>query len=300
MIEHPRSNEIRLAVFSWLEKIAPLHDYVLDWKLLTRGFQYKNVTIPLIGAKGIWKPKVIEKVPISITSVQKSIYSDEFIDNDTLFYSYRGIDIHHPDNVGLREAMNMKIPLAYFHQIFKGRYFVAWPVFIINDEPSNLRFVISAESKEVLYNSSVLFEPSSIYRQKYQTREVLVRLHQQSFRERVLMAYQEHCAICNLKHRSLLDAAHIIPDHEGGKPEVPNGLSLCKIHHAAFDQNIIGITPDYRIEVREDILHEIDGPMLKYGIQEMNDQMLIIPKSKILRPNKELLDYRYQKFKKVV
>jgi hypothetical protein len=35
----------------------------------------------------------------------------------------------------------------------------------------------------------------------------------------------------------LLDAAHILPDgHPKGEPVVPNGLALCKLHHAAFDR----------------------------------------------------------------
>ena len=59
-------------------------DYILDWQHLTKGFKYHGSIIPLIGTKGIWKPKVIDKYPISITSVQKSIYSNEFIDEETL------------------------------------------------------------------------------------------------------------------------------------------------------------------------------------------------------------------------
>ncbi len=94
------------------------------------------------------------------------------------------------------------------------------------------------------------------------------RLHQGAFRELVVSAYDERCAICRLNHPELLDAAHIIPDtEERGIPIVPNGLSLCKIHHAAYDQGILGIDGDYRVHVRKDILRERDGPMLKHGIQ---------------------------------
>ena len=51
------------------------------------------------------------------------------------------------------------------------------------------------------------------------------RLHQATFRERVLHAYRTSCAICRLRHRELLDAAHILPDgHPRGEPVVPNGL----------------------------------------------------------------------------
>ena len=94
-----------------------------------------------------------------------------------------------------------------------------------------------------------------------------------------------------------MDAAHIIPDNEGGKPEVSNGLSLCKIHHAAYDQNILGISPDYKVEIRNDILTEIDGPMLKYGLQEMNGHKIFLPHSTINKPDRNGLDFRYQQFK---
>lgn len=97
-----------------------------------------------------------------------------------------------------------------------------------------------------------------------------------------------------------MDAAHIVPDSKGGKPMIVNGISLCKIHHSAFDQNIIGINPDFKIEVRKDILDEIDGPMLKYGIQEMHGIKIIVPNSATKRPDKVLLAIRYQEFREAM
>jgi len=99
----------------------------------------------------------------------------------------------------------------------------------------------------------------------------------------------------------LLDAAHIIPDHdEGGDPKVTNGLSLCKIHNAVFDRQFIGITPDYEVEVRADILEEEDGPMLRWGLQEMHGKKILLPGRKEDRPDRDLLDKRYQLFKTAV
>jgi len=124
-----------------------------------------------------------------------------------------------------------------------------------------------------------------------------IRVHQCSFRERVLLAYQNHCVLCNLKHIELLDAAHIIADKEDiGNPIIPNGLALCKIHHAAFDNNFIGINPDYKIKVRLDLLEEIDGPMLKFGIQSLNNGDLILPSSKKNYPDRERLEIRFLKY----
>ena len=103
--------------------------------------------------------------------------------------------------------------------------------------------------------------------------------------------------MCRLKHPELLDAAHIIPDNEpDSTATVDNGISLCKLHHAAFDSFLLGISPDYKIEIREDVLKEKDGPMLRYGLKEMHSQKIILPSAKKLWPNQDFLDRRYQKF----
>ncbi len=67
------------------------------------------------------------------------------------------------------------------------------------------------------------------------------RLHQPAFRTRALVNYETWCAIRELKPGALLDAAHVVPDSdECGVPTVVNALPLCKIHLAAYDQNMSG------------------------------------------------------------
>ncbi|HYO47355.1 MAG TPA: HNH endonuclease [Gemmatimonadota bacterium] len=134
-------------------------------------------------------------------------------------------------------------------------------------------------------------------RRAYVTVPVRKRLHQANFRERVLEAYRECCAICRLRHRELLDATHILSDkHPQGEPVVSNGLSLCKLHHAAYDQHILGIRPDLRIDVRIDILEEVDGPMLTHGLQGFQGERLLIPRRSEDQPNSDFLAERYELF----
>lgn len=128
-----------------------------------------------------------------------------------------------------------------------------------------------------------------------------MRVHQKGFRNKILQAYRNQCALCRLKHVELLDAAHIIGDREDhGDPIVQNGLSLCKIHHAAFDHNIIGINPNYQVVVRQDILEEVDGPMLRYGLQSLNNSRLILPSHRHDWPDRERLEQRFDSFLKAV
>lgn len=170
-----------------------------------------------------------------------------------------------------------------------------YPVWIVDDDPRNLEFVIAVDEAQrfVPRDASQTDE-----QRRYAERLTRLRLHQPVFRARVIQAYQAQCAMCRLAHPELLDAAHILPDgHPHGLPIVPNGLSLCKIHHAAFDANILGVRPDLVVDVRHDILAEIDGPMLRHGLQEMNGVRLLAPRARDAKPSPEAIEERYELFR---
>lgn len=295
-----REGEIRMAAFKWLEEQTMFED-ILSWTTLQQGFSYQGQRITLVGPQGIWKPRAFKTMPISITTSPNSPYSDGLTDDGLLHYKYRGTDPFHPDNVGLRQAMVEQVPLIYFHGIGVNKYLAAWPVFIIGDNPTNLTFTVAVDDKQhALVDRATLGEVDE-YRRQYITASFRVRLHQRAFRTRVLEAYRSQCAFCQLRHAELLDAAHITPDSApDGMPVVTNGLSLCKIHHAAFDRHFIGVSPDYEIVVREDLLHEQDGPMLRHGIQEIHQRKLILPRKAIEHPDRDRLAERFEEFRKAI
>lgn len=66
-----------------------------------------------------------------------------------------------------------------------------------------------------------------------------VRLHQRAFRRLLLAHYDHECAYCGLDVPQVLDAAHLIPDREGGQASVKNGRLLCANHHRAFDAGLL-------------------------------------------------------------
>jgi putative restriction endonuclease len=293
-----KDQQIRNAAFNWLNQQIDIYGDVLSRELLRKGFVFKGVRIPLVSPQGIFKPKEMD-LPLTITTSPKGPYDDGIDQNDLLHYKYRGTDPNHRDNVGLRKIMKQELPLIYFHGIIPGRYLAIFPVYIIEDNPQNLSFTVVADEKVINPETkdSDFIGVKDEGRRSYITKMVKQRVHQRGFRERVLHAYRSQCAFCNLKHGELLDAAHIVPDGEpDGTPTVDNGLALCKIHHSAFDQYIIGVTPDYQIKIRGDLLEEIDGPMLTYGFQKLHDQKLILPKSKKAWPDQEKLEWRHEKF----
>ena len=296
---------IRTAAFDWLARQVERHGDVLEWALLLRGFDFVGRRVPLVSQQGIFKPAACE-LPLSIRTSSNSPYDDHFV-QDRLAYSYRGSDPAHRENAGLRAMLRERIPLLYLHAVVPGRYLAVWPVFVVGDEPSALRFWIQCEVGRVnigganltssLGGESITNEEA---RREYATRLVQHRLHQRGFRERVLAAYREQCAMCRLKQRDLLDAAHIVPDCDGGLPVVSNGLALCGIHHRAFDVGVLGVRPDdLSVHVRRDILDEIDGPMLRHGLQALNGQRLWAPHAAPHRPDPRLLQWKWERFEKV-
>lgn len=141
--------------------------------------------------------------------------------------------------------------------------------------------------------------PVEAFVRRYLIAETKRRLHQPVFASQVMLAYQTKCAVCRLGHRELLDAAHIIADSDPlGLPVIQNGMALCKIHHAAYDRNILGIRPDYVVEIHQRLLDEIDGPMLRHGLQGHHGEPLRqLPLARAERPDADRLEQRYWQFR---
>ncbi len=304
----PTDHIVRLAAFKWLEQQVAIHGEVLPRRLLEQGFQLEANRISLIGPQGIWKPAILDRFPLSITTTPESTYKDGLAPSGLLNYSYRGTDPQHRDNTNLRDAMVERVPIIYFFGLVRGKYLAVWPVFIVGDSPADLTFTVAVDDYAFVRlapgETAAQEEaepPGTVSRRAYITTLTRKRLHQQGFRERVIDAYRQQCACCRLRHEELLDAAHIVPDSDPeGEPVVQNGISLCKLHHAAFDSFIIGITPEYIVRVRRDILDEADGPMLRHGLQGMDGQRIELPMKVNLRPHPEFLERRYELFRKAL
>ncbi len=290
---------IRLAAFRWLAEAVDANGDALPRALLQQGFDFHGERVPLVAPQGIFKPRLMD-LPLSLATTPQGPYHDSFGPDGLLAYKYRGTDPSHPDNLGLRRAMAMQLPLVYLHGIVPGKYLAVWPVYIVGDDPGSLTFHVAVDDVAYIAQPAerALADDRTAARRAYVTATTRVRLHQRSFRERVIAAYRAQCSLCRLRHDELLDAAHIIPDSSPeGEPSITNGIALCKLHHSAFDSFIIGVAPDYIVHVRPDVLMETDGPMLRYGLQQLHGSRLMLPQSNDQWPNREALEWRFDQFK---
>jgi len=290
---------LRAAAFAYLNELAAKGYPLVRQDDLTP-FRFEGSPLRLMATQqGIWKPRQLQAAlsfrTVFASDPSQRPYDDEEGPDGFIRYKWRGTDPDHPDNRALRQAMTLALPLIWFQGVASGVYFPIYPVWLADEEPHAQQFVVSLSEEALRVRHDLLGEDPELVR-SYAERVVKARLHQPLFRQRVLLAYQNQCSICRLRHTRLLDAAHVLADAEGGQPVVTNGIAMCKIHHAAYDADIFGINPRYQVGVRPDVMKELDGPTLRYTLQEIDGQRIQLPTRRAAHPNPELLEVRWQRF----
>jgi putative restriction endonuclease len=264
---------------------------------LDKGFPFHGIRVPFLNRqKGIYRAAA-QKGPaaLSIQTSAKSPYGDEALP-DGFAYAYRAGDIAQPDNRALRAAYELQAPLIYFWSTTPGWYKPIFPCFVTNDDPVSRFVVVTPGAMQGPLDEQEPIKLDDPAERRYAVRETKVRLHQAHFRARVVPAYGTRCAICTLKERRLLDAAHIIGDlEEAGEPTVQNGLSLCAIHHRTFDHNLVGVSPEYVVHVSPRLLEDEDGPMLEL-LKGFHNAPLQVPRRVADQPDRERLEARFAQF----
>lgn len=296
----PDSVQLRLAAFDYLDRLTAASPYVSRAQL--RAFSFGGDVFPLISgsSRGIYKPERWTTV-LSILSSDRPAsaggYEDHYRADGTLLYqfmTYPGDDIG-AYNRALLESSRRRVPLILLQKVEDKVFEPHYPVWI-GGRVGNAVVVTGTLPDLGDPDSDDL---AAELQRRYAVVTGRRRLHQNAFRSQVLFAYGDRCAICQLGRRGLLDAAHIIDDAEDeGEPIVPNGLALCRIHHGAYDQFLIGIRPDLTIEVAEDVLNEVDGPMLEHGLKSISGRRIRVPERAKHRPQRERLEWKYERFRR--
>jgi putative restriction endonuclease len=291
--------EVRRSAMSYVEALAAhSSDGTVTREELQR-FEFGGESVKLLDtSRGIRNPRQL-LATLSILTSHDSRYDDKLGADGLLRYAIREGELGQGDNRKLRAAFEMRLPLLWFVGIRSAVFLPIMPVFLMREDAAAKQYVVAIGHEQRLMVQD-LREATAPAEREYIVKVTRQRLHQPAFRARVLHAYGTRCAVCSLKNSSLLDAAHILADgHPNGHPETSNGLALCKIHHAAYDHNVLGIGPDRIICVHERVLREVDGPMLKHGIQEFHGQALrVIPSKHDDQPDSDRLAERFEEFRR--
>ena len=134
------------------------------------------------------------------------------------------------------------------------------------------------------------FDVSSIKdARKRIVRAICRRQGQQSFRKKLLHAYERRCAVSGCRTEHVLEAAHIIPYQGARTNHAQHGILLRGDIHTLFDLNLIKVSPkDYRIEV--------DPGLRSSEYQVFNGKKIRLPKDRRQRPDIRALRERLNSF----
>lgn len=260
-------------------------------------FEHEGERFPLIDpSKGIRKPAGWSTV-LSVLSTQKPAdrggYEDDERDDGSILYRFMrpAASDAAATNRALLENMDRGLPILYLVEVGTSMYAPIYPVWFRGRED---QAVIVSDRAPVGEYADI------IDLRRYREVSRKLRLHQEEFRARVLFAYEDRCCVCRFTRRGLLDAAHIVDDADpNGLAIVQNGLAMCRIHHGAYDQYLIGVRPDLVLEVAADVLEEIDGPMLQHGLKEMDGLSIRVPAARRAQPDPDRLEWKYERFRSV-
>lgn len=294
-----RDEDVRPSCFAALDVLCAQHGDELPYAgALERGFAFRGRCVPFLAyQKGIYRAAA-QRGPaaLSLQTSARSPYEDEATE-DGFLYAYRAGSPDHPDNRALRAAFVLQVPIVYFVGTRPGWYRAHYPWFVEEDRLEERRVRLPPGHRIGPPDEPEPVPIAEPVHRRYAVREARVRLHQSRFRWRVIPAYDERCTVCRLRQVRLLDAAHICPDLDPrGEPVVANGLSLCSLHHRAFDQDLVGISPDCRVHVSRRLLEDEDGPMLEL-LKGFHDTLIHLPRRPAWRPDPALLEARFERFR---
>jgi len=295
------------AAFDYVRLLERFYGDDIPWSVIDQGIDVGGEKVHLSNrARGIFKPRQMSRGVMSIKTTEPragriNIYEDEETDEGYFRYSLQQGDPRGGGNRHLWEALEDNSPFIYFHAVAVGRYKVIWPCFVTRIDPDAgfcevvVGTVLDIPRQRQL---QVVTYPiaTKTKERAYLLREVKVRLHQAAFRANVLDAYRGACALSGLPVRELLEAAHITPDSDDdSSADVSNGIAMSRLHHRAYDSNLIGITRELRVEVSDRLRSARDGVVLE-ALKQLHGAKLNVPRAVAARPDPERLERRFAEF----
>jgi putative restriction endonuclease len=299
------NDQIRAAAGQALRKmIQDKGDNVFTWSEIDKGFEVNGSKVHFATkAAGIFKPRELaDGAALSIKQVKPSRpgraapYDDKDLEDGVVSYQLQKAGEASPFNALLETAFRKQVPLIFFRGIADGLYEAFYPVFVdtFSYERGESTIVFETPSETDANSSDIVSEIPRVYGTA--TRQT--RLHQRAFRQRVLMAYGLRCALTNLPLVQLLEAAHIVADSKGGIASVQNGIAMSTFHHTAYESNLMGIDPDGKIILNEQVRGTRDDPMFSHGLLDLDGKRMRFPSADVHRPNRDFLAQKFDEFRK--
>ena len=132
------------------------------------------------------------------------------------------------------------------------------------------------------------------------TANVKLRCGQDYFRAAVLNNFDGRCGVTGLAVRELLVASHILPwgNHSAERLNIRNGLSLSRLHDAAFDRGLIAFDNTLRLVLSPQLKAELPQRAVAESFGAYAGEPLRLPEDAVLPELAFLAEHRAKIFRK--
>ncbi len=141
---------------------------------------------------------------------------------------------------------------------------------------------------------NIYLHPEEInYSSEDKLRLVKTRVNQNFFRSSVLSAYNNACAITNIKVKDFLVASHIKPwsKDKSNRLNPHNGICLNNIHDQAFDKGYLTIDYNYKIIISSQLKEFYSHQFIEDVFKKYEGCKITIPDK--FKPSREYLEYHH-------
>jgi putative restriction endonuclease len=143
----------------------------------------------------------------------------------------------------------------------------------LGDTASEVEDLLTATPEEERAFLDEVADKESEFVRRYDLVQTIRAYRDSQFRPAVLQAFAHKCAVCACD-LNLVDAAHIIPvSHPQSSDEVTNGLALCRLHHAAYDNGLLGVQSSYQIVINPDAVSRLETLKLHTAFEDFKGRL---------------------------
>ena len=151
-------HRIRAAAFAFLTEAADRRGTPLVRQDDLSMFAFEGAPLRLMATQsGIWKPRQLSAAlsfrTVHVRDPSQRPYDDEEGPDGFLRYKWRFKDptdpanYSHADNRAMRSAMELGLPMIWFHGVATGLYFPVYPVYLADEEPHAQQFVVALDNQ---------------------------------------------------------------------------------------------------------------------------------------------------------
>ena len=279
-------------------ELAQAYDDLVPLDRLREGFEHDGQRMSFGSFyKGIHR-STAQRGPaaLTLTTSFKDPYADAFDTAGGSFtYAYRAGALDQADNRALRAAFELQTPLVYFRALAPGQYWVVAPMFVTADDPAARMVVLEPGLPVQDMQPGGLVSPPTCAPTRPARRATGCTSSASSSTSCAPTATAARSARCASASSSRPRTSSPTP-RPRASPRWSTASRCARSTTSRSTATCSASTPRASSTSPDRLLREIDGPMLRTGLQGFHGGSIAVPRRPQDRPDPHRLELRFERF----